>query len=110
MKALSIESGEEMALRLKALFQQEKYLEHLLNNNIEINEKVLEDFYLSNLNRFTRPARCRVRQVFISRLKHGEEGATRIKQVHEQLLAGEDFADLVERFSMTWQVDLKQVI
>ena len=73
-----------------------------LAGEISITESEVQEYYSENSDRFSRPERVRVRQIFLSAGNDPAERArtrARLETVVEELEAGADFAGLAETYS-----------
>ena len=76
---------EEMRMRVAAKLQQEKYLEALID--VEISEEVAREWYEEHKAELALPARAKVRQIFLSALKHEPEEAEGLLKERLAILA-----------------------
>lgn len=103
---LETEGYEEDSYRIHLwrMLQAKKYLDGIRMEVRDVSDEELERYYQKSLRRLTLPEKVRVRHILLSWKPLGkpdDRAALReqLEQIRQKALAGDDFAELAERYS-----------
>ncbi len=86
-------SFERWKTGIESTLLQRKLIAHLSKDLPEPTDKELKTYFDENKKNFERPARIQLRQIVVST----EDNA---KRIHDEIVAGKDFAELAKKFSV----------
>jgi len=100
LAALHISGDREMKLRLKAVLQQERYLQEIIKEAVHVSDEEAKQWYNNYPDELIMPERVHIRHIFIALLDHPNDGAQRAQTILDSLNKGtSSFAQLASEYS-----------